>query len=188
MSRPAPIDVQSSNALERLKKKVAGFLSPIKSGFSPTSPKNSQRPLPPFEPQTQLSSVAIRPGQLKPALRPSASRNSLHPADARRLSRAEPYHRSTSRDSGGSRDRSPSRGSRRSRGRSVSRGSQAYRRPSASGRSTHSFDSRRSHDSRRSRDSRRSFDSKYTRDDSYEDPDDRDFYVKKDAVVVANDR
>jgi len=79
MSRPAPINTQSSNTLDRLKKKVVNFLSPIKSGFSPTSPRKSQKPLPPFEPQTQPPSVAIRP--VEPSLRPSASRNSLHPAD-----------------------------------------------------------------------------------------------------------
>lgn len=169
MSRPAPIDTQSSNKLGRLKKKVVDFLSPIKSSFSPTSPKKSQKPLPPFEPQTQLSSVAIRSDQPEHQLRSSISRSSLHPADTRRSSRAESHRRSTSRDSRKSRDRSPYRGSR------------AHRRPSASGRSAHSFDSRHS------RGSRRSFDSRYTRDDSYEDPDDRDFYVKRDAAVVFND-
>jgi len=167
MSRPTPINTQSSNTLDRLKKKVVNFLSPIKSGFSPTSPRKSQKPLPPFEPQTQLPSVAIRP--VEPSLRPSASRSSLHPADARRSSRADSRRRSTSRDS------------RRSRERSPSRSFQAPRRPSASGRSTHSFDSRRSFGSRRS------FDSRYTRDDSYDDVDDRDFYVKRDAGTDIND-
>jgi hypothetical protein len=39
MSRPAPIDTQSSNAVKRLGQKLGRILTPKKLSFSPTSPK-----------------------------------------------------------------------------------------------------------------------------------------------------
>lgn len=163
MSRPAPIDTQSPNALKRLGKKVVSFLSPIKPSFSPTSPEKFQKPLPEFEPHRHLPSVVIPLDQLQPSLQQSKSQASLHPNDARCQSRAESHRRSGSRDSRKHRDRSPSRGSQASHRRSVSE--QSFR----------SFDSRRS------------FESRYTRDEPYRDPDERGFRLETDARVVEND-
>jgi hypothetical protein len=159
MSRPAPIDTQSSNAVKASRTETRSYLDAEEIEFlTHESKKLAQKPLL-LEPQKQLSSVAIRPGQLEPPLRHQSSRHSLHPDDAQRLTRADSHRRSDSRDSRRQRERS----------RSPSRDSQLSRRRSISARSTYSFDSR------------------YTRDELYRDSDGREYILKKDLGMTEND-
>ncbi|CAD0107901.1 unnamed protein product [Aureobasidium uvarum] len=152
MSRPAPIDTQSS-AIKRAAGRVVSFLTPKKDKFSPTSPENSQKPLPPFEPQRLLEAGRERHDLPQRPLQREPSRHSLRPSVSRSSLRPDMYShsRAGSRDTRDHRDRSASRGSVISHTRSASRMSM------------------------------RSFDSRWTRDEPYRDPDNREFKLKRDA-------